>query len=249
MSTSSCGQAGHDPAEPPDKNNRIPRSAKPGSHKRGGGSRGFQPGATWHGGKRAPPGAGDKHLVFLRNAPYAPGSAPGYGGCNVPHYEMAKRDVRGALSKILVTPWVLGTVEKMRRAGTTEAADWARFWLETYGELGGRSNESGAKGCPRAGAYGLWFLGRLARGGRALQAWSIDRVNRELGKNATYAVIAADLLGTGMDTSLRQLWPAVQARYVQATGQEPAMTEQGEVKVALVLFCEGQLVKTQQRLA
>jgi hypothetical protein len=146
------------------------------------------------------------------------------------------------LHKIPVTPWVLGTVEKMHQAGTSEVTAWNRYWLQTYRELGGQSHQSGSKGCPRAAAYGLWMLGRLRGGGRATQVWTVDRVKRELGKNAAYAVIAADLLAQGATTSLGELWPIVQAQYTAHTSDEPAGSEQGEVKMVIALFCEQQLI-------
>ena len=66
---------------------------------------------------------------------------------------------------------------------------------------------AGEKGCPRAAGYGLWFLGRLVGGGRAVQNWPIDRVNKDLGKNAAYAIIAVDLLASGAKPSHQELWP------------------------------------------
>lgn len=146
------------------------------------------------------------------------------------------------LNKIPLTPWVLGTVAKMNRARTTDRRDWNRFWSQTYQELGGQSDESGAKGCPRAAGYGLWLLGRLARGGRPLQKWPVHRVDNELGKNVAYSVIAADLLACRADPSPQRLWPAVQAQYIQHTRRNPAATEQGGVKVAVILFAEQQIV-------
>jgi len=114
--------------------------------------------------------------------------------------------------------------------------------MQTYQELGGRRDSVGRKGCPRAGTYGLWFLGRLARGGRPVLKWSLQRVNSELGKNATYAIIAADLLSEGIAISREQLWKAVQNVYFREIGERAATTEQGEVTVALILHHGGELV-------
>ena len=129
----------------------------------------------------------------------------------------------------------------MLRKGTVETSDWVRFWLQTYRELGGQSIDSGNKGCPRAGAYGLWYLGRLVRGGRALQARPLLDVDRDLGKNAAYGLIAADMLDDGESASLSELWPVVRNEYLRQTGKEAARTEQGEVRVVRVLFAEGEL--------
>lgn len=145
------------------------------------------------------------------------------------------------LNKIPVAPWVCGTTDKMRESGTESISDWNRFWLDTYRELGGISDESGAKGCPRAAAYGLWYLGLVQNSGRQARRLPIREVNRELGKNAAYAVVAADLLQCGGPRFATSLWPLVQARFTELTDVAPADSEQGEIKLVVALFCEGQL--------
>ena len=142
-----------------------------------------------------------------------------------------------------VSRWVFRTVEKMNRARVIDVGAWVRFWRQAYEELGGRSSEVASKGCPRASAYGLWFLGRLLNGHRAYQVWPISRIDAELGKNAAYAVIGADLLWQGGEMSRADLWAQVQHRYRTETGREPAITEQGEIRVVLSLFREKQLVR------
>lgn len=145
------------------------------------------------------------------------------------------------LNKIPVTPWVCGTADKMRESNTESIADWNRFWLETYRELGGTSDKSGSKGCPRAAAYGLWYLGRVQESGRQARRLPVSEVSCELGKNAAYAVIAADLLQGGAPRCATSLWPLVQARFTELTDVAPADSEQGEIKLVVALFCEGQL--------
>ncbi len=56
--------------------------------------------------------------------------------------------------------WVGQTISKMNAIGTENKLIWNRLWLESYQSLGGKRT-SGEKGCPRAAAYGLWFLGRI----------------------------------------------------------------------------------------
>ena len=101
------------------------------------------------------------------------------------------------LNRIPVTPWVSGTVARILRTGRDDAQTWNDCWYDAYVALGGRSKESGNKGCPRAAARGLWLLGRLRDGQRPLLSWNVAEVYRELGKNAAYASITADLLGAG----------------------------------------------------
>jgi hypothetical protein len=158
---------------------------------------------------------------------------------------MAQSDSHLRLNKILVTPWVLGTVNKMSRSGAADKLAWNDSWIQTYRELGGQSEESGNKPCPRAGVYGLWFFGRLRDGGRPiLDFWTVDRTNQQLGrnKNAAYSIIAADLLIQGAAPSAKTLWPAIQAEYVKHTGHEPAVSEQGEIRMVVGLFCDQKIV-------
>jgi hypothetical protein len=145
------------------------------------------------------------------------------------------------LNKIPVTTWVCGTADKMRERNTEAISDWNRFWIETYREPGGTSDESGAKGCPKAAAYGLWYLGRVRHGKRPAQPLTGREVNRVLGKNAAYAVIAVELLRDGATRSPSSLWPLVQARYAELTHESPADSEQGEIRLVVALFCEQQL--------
>jgi hypothetical protein len=140
------------------------------------------------------------------------------------------------LNGIPVTPWVVGTVTRMRQAGATDSANWGRFWLQTYLELGGRSTESGKKSCPKSGAYALWFLGRLIHGGRPPLNWSAKQIDTQLGKNAAYAILTAELLAGGAEPSAERLWPRVQDRYKREANDRPAATEQGAVKIAVALF-------------
>ena len=158
---------------------------------------------------------------------------------------MGRSDRQIVLNRIPVTSWVLGTAEKMREANTEAVSDWNRFWLKTYQELGGCSGESGSKGCPKAAAFALWFLGWLREGGRTLLSWAVPQINQDLGKNAAYVVIAAELLEKGASPATKQLWPLVQARYQEYTGQEAADSEQGEIRLVVALFRERQLVNSQ----
>lgn len=147
------------------------------------------------------------------------------------------------LNKIMVKPWVLGTARKMQDARTDTQATWNNSWLERYRELGGCSKTSGSKGCPRAAAYGLWFLGRLRETGRPFLSWTVPQIDRDLGKNAAYAVIAANLLQQGASPAVGGLWPLVQDHYRAETGHEPAGKDQGEIKLVVALFQEEQLAR------
>lgn len=145
----------------------------------------------------------------------------------------------GRLNGIPITGWVLGTIAKMTRERPDDRTAWARCWYRTYRELGGRSQATGSKGCPRAAAYGLWVLGRIPQSGRPRLNWPVSRVFEELGRNAAYAVIAADLSKSGPAQSVQDMWPAVRLEFRRHSGEEAAISEQGEVRMALALRAEG----------
>jgi hypothetical protein len=77
----------------------------------------------------------------------------------------------------------------MAAARKDDRTAWNRAWMEEYTKLGGHSATCGEKGCPRAAAYALWYLGYVRGTNRMRMEWAIERVYAELGKNATYAVI------------------------------------------------------------
>ncbi len=142
-----------------------------------------------------------------------------------------------------LTRWVRGTIEKMNGHGRRDIHSWGAFWLETYTELGGRSDSSGSKECPKHAAYGLWMMGMIKDSGIASKPTGVKVVNQEFGRNATYAVLALDLLRKQpkgwTDTGL---WKTVQDAFRNAIHEEPAISSQGAVKIARILFEEGQII-------
>src|SRR5664280_1343983 len=96
-----------------------------------------------------------------------------------------------------IAQWIRGTAERMAATGNDDRPSWNRAWMEEYTKLGGHSATCGEKGCPRAAAYALWYLGYVDSTNRPRLEWPIAKVHTELGKNATYAVIAFDLLDSG----------------------------------------------------
>ncbi len=146
------------------------------------------------------------------------------------------------LHKIEVTKWVQGTAHKMTAARSETRETWNESWLDMCSELGGRARTTGEKPCPMAAAYGLWYLGLLAGVARNRKDWSIRQIKQKLGKNAAYAVIAAELLGDGAAPVASSLWPRVRKRFEQLTEDVAAEKEQGEIRLVIGLFCEQQLV-------
>ena len=159
---------------------------------------------------------------------------------------MAK-NMRTVLSKVPLVPWVRKTIEKMNAIGKDDSKTWSRFWLQVYSELGGTSENSGLKGCSKSAAYALWRLGRIAGSKRLFENWTIEQVQEEFGKNAVYAILTLDLLETGWEPrDLKSLWAEVKRLYGEKLSQAPALSEQGAVKVATILFSEGQIVSNQR---
>ncbi|WP_157098356.1 DUF6979 family protein [Chlorobaculum limnaeum] len=90
--------------------------------------------------------------------------------------------------KVDLPKWIEGTVSKYERG-----QEWNSAWFETYKELGGKSDESGKKGCPRAAAKTLYELGRIIGHGTARNL-PLSQVVRKHSKNGAYAIAAIELL-------------------------------------------------------
>ncbi len=156
---------------------------------------------------------------------------------------MSRSSRPACLNGIEIKQWVHGTARKMLAAKSESRATWNEAWFETYLELGGQSRTTGEKGCPKSAAYGLWSLGLLAGVARNFRKWSIAQVRKELGKNAAYAVIAAELMTGGAAPTVPSLWPRIRKRYEELTGEEAARSEQGEIRLVIALYCEAGLQK------
>lgn len=151
--------------------------------------------------------------------------------------------LQDVLYHIPTARWVLGTVERVLVKGYDDRETWNECWHDAYKALGGTTS-SGTKPCPCGAAYGLWFVGRLRSGQRTLMQLTAKEVyrNKALGKNAAYAVIAADLLDTVPFRSDADLWSRVQSEFKRHTGDNPALSDQGEVKLVVHLSRSQNLV-------
>jgi hypothetical protein len=49
--------------------------------------------------------------------------------------------------------WVFGTIKKVE-----QGVEWNPAWQDTYREVGGKSEESGKKGCPMNGTKTLYLI-------------------------------------------------------------------------------------------
>jgi hypothetical protein len=141
------------------------------------------------------------------------------------------------LNRIPVSRWVFGTIERMKTDSSKET--WNNNWLLTYRALGGDSQESGIKECPKAAAYALWRLGVLKGTDIPRRKVSLAQVVEEFGKNGAYAFAALVILSDSPSIGLPELWKLVQSRFEVETGLEAAGSEQGAARIALILFKEG----------
>ncbi len=139
--------------------------------------------------------------------------------------------------------WFLRTASKADQARCKDKKSWDGLWQDTYRELGGSSISVAKKECPKNAAYGLWFLGRVKSSMGQRIDLPVREVDRQLGKNSAYAVIAADLLAGETDYSRQQLWDEVRRAYAAATGKTAALSEQGQISLVLALAKRGALAK------
>jgi len=146
------------------------------------------------------------------------------------------------LSRVPMSDWVLRTAQAMDDARGADDAAWRKHWADSYWALGGTSDSVAHKGCPRTAAYGLWYLEWLKGSSRPLLDWPVQRVRDGLGKNAAYAAIAARLLArAGVAQSHGTLWTRVRQQFQRDTGEKASNSDQGAVRLALLLFLRGML--------
>ena len=123
--------------------------------------------------------------------------------------------------KIDLPKWIEGTITKHEHGQA-----WNFAWFETYKELGGKSDDSGKKGCPKAAAKTLYELGRIVGHGTARDI-PLKQVVREHSKNGAYAIAAIELLNKDPELNSNTLLARIQQRIRSESGEEPAASNQG----------------------
>ena len=137
---------------------------------------------------------------------------------------------RAIFMKVDLEKWVYGTIDKHRKG-----QPWNDAWLSTYREIGGQSNHSGQKGCPRAAAETLYEFGRLKNTDRPFKRYDISELWHRR-RNGTYAIIAIRLLRYNPNLSLTDLWSKIKRTVRAKTGDEPARSNQGGPTLAYQLW-------------
>ncbi len=151
------------------------------------------------------------------------------------------------LFRIPLTLWIRGTIEKMNQSRKTDYHSWSHSWFETYKELGGKNDTSGTKECPQHAAYGLWRLGRIKNTNIPLRLMSISHIDKEYGKNVSYAILALELLESHqVEDTGTDIWGQVQSLYKIRMHKEPAQSQQGAVTIARALFADRLIVSNQE---
>ena len=133
--------------------------------------------------------------------------------------------------KLDIERWVFGAIEKVQNG-----AEWNGAWQETYGELGGQSEEVMKKGCPMKGAQTLYELGRIKDGGKQRKNPPLQDILSNHSKNGVYAVLALEELQQNSDISVSDLWEKIQARMRSDLCEEPAASNQGGPTIAFKLW-------------
>jgi len=160
-----------------------------------------------------------------------------------------QKEIPAVLFHIPLVRWVRRTIERVNDVGNDGFETWSKCWFETYKELDGQRAASGSKHCPQRAAHCLWLLGRISNSGKVFQHWTLERVLEDLGPNAVYSLWALDLLvrkrgemNIPDNWSTAEIWAEVRKLYPATLGKQPAVSEQGAVRVALALFIEDQIV-------
>ena len=140
--------------------------------------------------------------------------------------------------------WIRGTIEKIQHEPYAKE-EWNKAWVKTYKELGGKSQESGKKGCPKKAAYCLFMMGKIKGSNKPFERLTYQDIQNKYGKNGVYAIMAINILKDDQSLNLNSLWKKVQDKYIEEIGEKPAKSDQGAVTVAFKLFNNRKIISKQ----
>ena len=133
-----------------------------------------------------------------------------------------------------IEKWIYGTIDKVQCDW-----EWNEAWKKTYWEIGGQSEESAIKNCPKNGAKTLYELGRIINSKFAYQDVTPQYVRNNHGKNGVYSFLALRILSESEGKSqieLSDLWDNVKRDYLEELDEEPANSNNGATTVAYKLW-------------
>lgn len=137
----------------------------------------------------------------------------------------------GQFLSVDLKSWVSDTIDKVQKG-----ADWNDAWQETYKDIGGKSKESGKKGCPMNGTKTLFLLGRIKGSNMPYKNPPLREVWDNYSKNGVYAFLSLETISRNPSISLNGLWLIIQKRVREELGEEPAQSNQGGPTVAYKLW-------------
>lgn len=129
-----------------------------------------------------------------------------------------------------IESWIKATIQKAQCG-----SDWDKAWIEAYVELGGSSENSGNKSCPKNAARVLYETGRIKNSGQAFVDISLPYVWQYDSKNGVYALLAIDELQKNPEITYQDLVSAVHDQSNKIFGIAPA-SDQGAIKITYKLY-------------
>ena len=135
--------------------------------------------------------------------------------------------------RIDLEKWVCGTIDRHRHG-----LSWPQAWIATYRSLGGGSEASGTKSCPRRAAETIYRFGRLRNASVPCSDCDMSELWHRTGnRNGAYAMLAARLLCANPDLDRTALCREVREAVRREAGGKPARTDQGAATVTFKLWC------------
>ena len=132
--------------------------------------------------------------------------------------------------------WVKGTVTKVK----DRKMAWNDAWYETYCELGGKSESSGKKPCPKNAARVLYETGRLSDTDLDVKSCSLRHIWKTDSRNGAYALMAVNHLCENPQCACDVLIKEVHKMAIKTFGTAPK-SDQGAVKITYLLWKAGEI--------
>ena len=133
--------------------------------------------------------------------------------------------------------WISRTINLVQ-----SGKNWNEAWQKTYRDLGGRSTESGKKGCPMNGTKTLYLLGRIKDSSMPYRNPPLQDVWNNISKNGVYSLLTLELLDKNPDWDIEKIWTEVRKQVRNRLGEEPAKSNQGGPTIAYKLWHNGLIV-------